>query len=96
MGCILLDGKEITHMGHKETARRLGVVAQHNAYDFDFLVKDIVLIGRSPHKRTIDVYKRQVTDSRKLAQETPQARKTLCVHRARAQAFTLPLSLIHI
>ena len=54
MGCILLDGKEITHMGHKETARRLGVVAQHNAYDFDFLVKDIVLMGRSPHKRTMD------------------------------------------
>ena len=54
MGCILLDGKEITHMGYKETARRLGVVAQHNAYDFDFLVKDIVLMGRSPHKRTMD------------------------------------------
>ena len=46
--------KEITHMGYKETARRLGVVAQHNAYDFDFLVKDIVLMGRSPHKRTMD------------------------------------------
>ena len=35
-GCIFLDGKENTKMGYKETARFLGVVAQHNIYDFDF------------------------------------------------------------
>ena len=37
-GCIFLDGKENTKMGYKETARFLGVVAQHNIYDFDFSV----------------------------------------------------------
>ncbi len=47
-GCIFLDGKENTKMGYKETARFLGVVAQHNIYDFDFSVRDIVLMGRSP------------------------------------------------
>ena len=53
-GCIFLDGKENTKMGYKETARFLGVVAQHNIYDFDFSVRDIVLMGRSPHKKTME------------------------------------------
>ena len=54
MGCIRLDGEPLSHMSHKEAAKRLGVVAQHNAYDFDFLVKDMVLMGRAPHKRAMD------------------------------------------
>lgn len=53
-GCIRLNGEEIGRMGYKETAKLLGVVAQHNAYDFDFLVKDMVLMGRAPHKRALD------------------------------------------
>ena len=53
-GCIFLDGKENTKMGYKETARFLGVVAQHNIYDFDFSARDIVLMGRSPHKKTME------------------------------------------
>ena len=53
-GCICLGGKETTQMSHKETARCLGVVAQHNIYDFDFSVKDVVLMGRAPHKRMLE------------------------------------------
>lgn len=53
-GVIYMNGKEISKMSYKETARLLGVVAQHNSYDFDFSVKDVVLMGRSPHKRTIE------------------------------------------
>ena len=41
-------------MSYRETALLLGVVAQHNTYDFDFSVKDVVLMGRSPHKKVIE------------------------------------------
>ena len=50
-GIVYLDGKNTAHMSYRETALLLGVVAQHNTYDFDFSVKDVVLMGRSPHKK---------------------------------------------
>lgn len=53
-GCIYLDGKDVQKMNYKETARLIGVVAQHNNYDFDFLVNDVVLMGRSPHKSVME------------------------------------------
>ena len=49
-GIVDLDGKNTAHMSYRETALLLGVVAQHNTYDFDFSEKDDVLMGRSPHK----------------------------------------------
>ena len=53
-GCVYLDGKDTRKMKYKETACLLGVVAQHNRYDFDFSVKDIVLMGRAPHKTVME------------------------------------------
>ena len=53
-------------MGYKETARFLGVVAQHNIYDFDFSVRDIVLMGRSPHKKTME---QDNAEDRRIARE---------------------------
>lgn len=53
-GCIYLAGKDTHKMKYKETACLLGVVAQHNQYDFDFSVKDVVLMGRSPHKSVME------------------------------------------
>ena len=53
-GIVYLDGKNTAHMSYRETALLLGVVAQHNTYDFDFSVKDVVLMGRSPHKKVIE------------------------------------------
>ncbi|WP_330362593.1 ABC transporter ATP-binding protein [[Clostridium] dakarense] len=32
----------------------MAVVSQHNYYDFDFSVKEIVLMGRSPHKKMME------------------------------------------
>lgn len=52
-GTIYIDGKDVRHMSYKETARLCGVVAQHNRYDFDFSVKDVVMMGRSPHKKVM-------------------------------------------
>ena len=53
-GVIWIDGKETSKMSYRDTARLLGVVAQHNVYDFDFSVKEVVLMGRSPHKKLME------------------------------------------
>lgn len=53
-GIIKLDEHNIKNISVKDTSKKLGVVAQHNNYDFDFTVKDIVLMGRSPHKKMME------------------------------------------
>ena len=53
-GAVKLDGKDLLDYTTKESARILAVVAQHNYYNFDFSVQDVVLMGRAPHKRALD------------------------------------------
>lgn len=53
-GTILLNDKDIGSISLRETARNLAVVSQHNSYSFDFTVADMVLLGRSPHKRFME------------------------------------------
>ena len=53
-GAILLDKVDIKNMTVKESSKRLAVLSQHNNYNFDFTVKDIVLMGRSPHKKFME------------------------------------------
>lgn len=53
-GVVYLDGKPLDNYSYRDSARRVAVVAQHNYYNFDFSVKDVVLMGRSPHKRALD------------------------------------------
>lgn len=53
-GAVFLDGKPLKDMNYKTSARSLGVVAQHNYYNFDFSVREVVLMGRSPHKKALE------------------------------------------
>ena len=53
-GAVLLDGRGLDSYTYRESARRLAVVAQHNYYNFEFCVQDVVLMGRAPHKRALD------------------------------------------
>ena len=53
-GAVWLDGRELDTYSHRQSALRLAVVAQHNFYNFEFSVKDVVLMGRAPHKRALD------------------------------------------
>lgn len=53
-GAVYLDGKELDSYAYRDSARRLAVVAQHNYYNFEFSVQDVVLMGRAPHKRALD------------------------------------------
>lgn len=53
-GAVYLDGKPLTEYPYRESAKRVAVLAQHNYYNFDFTVQDVVLMGRSPHKRPLE------------------------------------------
>lgn len=54
-GSILLDGEDLMKMPFRKSALKLAVVGQENDVPFDFLVEEIVAMGRTPHKRLFDV-----------------------------------------
>ena len=53
-GIVKLDGTDIRELSYKKSAQTIAVLAQHNYYNFEFSVQDVVLMGRSPHKRTME------------------------------------------
>ena len=54
-GSILLDGEDLMKMPFRKSALKLAVVGQENDVPFDFLVEEIVAMGRTPHKKLFDV-----------------------------------------
>jgi iron complex transport system ATP-binding protein len=53
-GHVLLDGADLLAMRSKDVAQRVAVVAQESTVEFDFTVLEMVMIGRTPHKRAFD------------------------------------------
>ena len=53
-GAIMLDGTPLEALSVRESAKKVAVLSQHNYYNFEFTVRDIVLMGRSPHKRMME------------------------------------------
>lgn len=53
-GAVYLDGRELHRYSYRESAKRIAVLAQHNYYNFEFSVRDVVLMGRSPHKKPME------------------------------------------
>ncbi|MCQ2437120.1 MAG: ABC transporter ATP-binding protein, partial [Clostridia bacterium] len=53
-GAIMLDGTDISAMSVRDSALKLAVLSQHNYYNFEFTVRDIVLMGRSPHTKMME------------------------------------------
>lgn len=53
-GVIYWDKENISNLSLKTTAKEMAVVGQHNHYEFDFSVLEIVLMGRSPHKKMME------------------------------------------
>ena len=53
-GRIELNGRSLDELSFRESALQIAVVAQHNQYQFDFTVMDIVLMGRMPHKKLLE------------------------------------------
>ena len=53
-GQICLNDNDIKILSKKEIAKKIAVLVQENSADFDFKVKDIVLLGRLPYKNLFD------------------------------------------
>lgn len=53
-GQVFLDGEELSGISIRNSAKKMAVVAQHNYYNFDFSVMEVVLMGRAPHKKTME------------------------------------------
>ena len=49
-GCVLLDGKDIHKMSGKEVARTIAMLPQATSIPDDFLVIDLVSMGRTPYQ----------------------------------------------
>jgi len=50
-GRVLLDGADLLALPARDAARRVAVVAQESTSEFDYTVREMVMIGRTPHKR---------------------------------------------
>jgi iron complex transport system ATP-binding protein len=50
-GRILLDGADLLARSAREAAQRIAVVSQESTSEFDFTVREMVMIGRTPHQR---------------------------------------------
>lgn len=66
-GAVLLNGRDMQQYTVRQSARQLAVVSQHHAYNFDFAVREVVLMGRSPHKRA---FERDTAEDYRIVQET--------------------------
>ena len=65
-GEILLDNKSIKTISLRETAKKIAVVSQHNDVNFDFTVKDMVEMGRTPYKKIMESFNQE---DRKITKE---------------------------
>ncbi len=53
-GEVQLFGRPLERYARREIARRVGCIGQEASVDFDFSVREIVGMGRAPHKNWID------------------------------------------
>ena len=53
-GEICLDEKPLHSIPIRESAKLVSVVAQHNYYNFEFSVEEVVLMGRTPYKKALE------------------------------------------
>lgn len=50
-GRVTIDGAEVSRMTRREVARKVAVVPQDISVGFEFTVRDVVSMGRTPHLR---------------------------------------------
>lgn len=81
-GSISLGGVSEDDLTLKENARRLAVVAQHNYYNFDFLIEEVVQMGRTPHKGPMEM------DSREDEAIVDDALRLVNMHHMKGRKFS--------
>jgi iron complex transport system ATP-binding protein len=69
-GTVSVDGMNVQSLSSREVARRVATVPQKTSISFDFSVRDIVAMGRTPHRSRF----RHTDDSEIIDQALEQAR----------------------
>ena len=54
LGAVSVDGRDVWDLAPRDLARKLGVVLQERPTDTAFTVREIVLMGRGPHKKLLE------------------------------------------
>ncbi len=54
MGTVFLDDLDVLKSAEKKVSQRLGVVGQFNEVNFDLTVHQMVMLGRTPHKKMLE------------------------------------------
>ncbi len=58
-GSMMLDGEEVRSIDLRTRARKMALVPQNYALEYDFTVLETVLMGRNPHKRMFEADTKQ-------------------------------------
>lgn len=58
-GTVFLDDMDVLKTSEKKVSQRLGVVGQFNEMNFDLTVGQMVMLGRTPHKKLLESDKRE-------------------------------------
>ncbi|WP_146553922.1 ABC transporter ATP-binding protein [Rummeliibacillus sp. SL167] len=53
-GLVLLDNLDVLKASEKKVSQNLGVVGQFNEMHFDLTVQQMVMLGRTPHKKLLE------------------------------------------
>lgn len=61
---VYIRGREIGTMSYRDTAREVTVLRQENGSDFSYTILQMVLMGRSPHRK---FYEGDTAEDKKLA-----------------------------
>jgi iron complex transport system ATP-binding protein len=65
-GMIHLDADEVWRLSARQAARRIGVVLQEHSGEFEFSVREMVAMGRVPHKA---LFERDTADDNHIVEE---------------------------
>ncbi|WP_107925497.1 ABC transporter ATP-binding protein [Lysinibacillus parviboronicapiens] len=58
-GIVFLDDLDVLKTSEKKISQRLGVVGQFNEMHFDLSVQQMVMLGRTPHKKMLESDKQE-------------------------------------
>ncbi len=53
-GSVFLDNKDVIRSSARVVSKNMGVVGQFNDLSFDFTVQEMVMMGRTPHKKLME------------------------------------------
>ena len=81
-GAVLVDGSDVWAVSAQISARLTAVVTQESTSDFDFTVRELVAMGRNPHKR---LFERDTAEDQALVS---QALHQVGIDRFADRAFT--------